>query len=192
MAEEPKEYKSTDELKHLLDEHIKGASKKDFKNELEELWRDSGAGKLYKAECSMSRRPWATHSGRYAKLKFMSVVLTKKEDIEKFEGLLKRYGLTEKEIIEAGFNKGSYENIVKEWRSTQPDNADESSDSFGSAESESGSEEDHEYVQPLTVRPHLYMNAAAPLYKTGANRACIWDQILIDQGVMRRNHHIGL
>ena len=33
MAEEPKEYKSTDELKHLLDERIKGASKKEFKTD---------------------------------------------------------------------------------------------------------------------------------------------------------------
>jgi hypothetical protein len=151
MAEEPN-YKSTDELKILLDEHIKGASKQDFKNDLDEQWRDSGAEKLYKAEGSKSRRPWATHSGRYAKLKFMSVVLTKKEDIEKFKRLLERNGLTMKEIIEAGFNRGSYENIVKEWRSTQPDNANESSDfdnddSFGSAQSEPGSEDDYEAGQ---------------------------------------------
>ena len=33
-----------------------------------------------------------------------------------------------------------------------------------------------QYVQPLTVRPHLYMNAAAPLYDELRMPSCAWSE----------------
>ena len=78
MAEEPKEYKSTDELKALFKDFDSSDSRrKDFISDLDQLWKNSGAQALSN-NTGVADRRWAKGPGKYAKLKFMCVTLSEK------------------------------------------------------------------------------------------------------------------